>query len=162
MKQRGDERGQAMVETALTILLFVALALGVMTFAHAWMVANMITHAACDGARLAATWPTRDGTCGRLDSTVTGPIETTVKNEIATVAAIDNLEVHITQNPQPPTAPLAGGCPVSSTPTVTVTVSAPCVPWLFPILPVNYGTCTNGETGFAVNRQVVFHDEGVS
>ena len=98
MQQRGDARGQALVETALTILLFLALALGVMTFGHAWMVANMITHAARDGASLAATWPTRDGTCGRLDSTVTGPIEVTVKNEIATVAAIDNLEVHTWQH----------------------------------------------------------------
>jgi len=51
--------------------------------------------------------------------------------------------------------------PSPATPTVQVNVSG-CVPFLFPMLPNALGTsCPNGQRGFAVNRTVVFHDEGV-
>jgi Flp pilus assembly protein TadG len=55
MKQRRNQRGQGLVETGIILVLFMAIALGLLTFGHAFMVANMITHAARDGARLAAT-----------------------------------------------------------------------------------------------------------
>ena len=53
----------------ITIVVFVAIAFGVVTFGHAFMAANMITHAARDEVRVAATWPQRGaqlGSYGRL------------------------------------------------------------------------------------------------
>jgi len=55
------QRGQGLVEAALVMVLFMAIALGLVTFGHAFMAVNMITHAARDGARLPATWPTHGG-----------------------------------------------------------------------------------------------------
>ena len=46
----------------ITIVVFVAIAFGVVTFGHAFMAANMITHGARDEVRVAATWPQR-GPC---------------------------------------------------------------------------------------------------
>jgi Flp pilus assembly protein TadG len=127
----------------------------VVTFGHAFMVANMITHAARDGARLAATWPTR-GACQRLDNTNTDAIQTTVKNEIATVTGT-TFTVDVTQNPVQPSGP---PCTTSTTPLVVVTVTG-CVPYVFPILPAGLGVNCNGRKGFNVNRTVSFHDEGI-
>src|SRR5262245_39384853 len=77
-----NQKGQALVEGAIVVLMFILLVAGVMQFSHAFMVANMITHAARDGARLAASWQNR-GECGQLANV--GDIQTTVTNEIATV-----------------------------------------------------------------------------
>ena len=148
------QRGQALAEAGIVIVLFMAIALGLITFGHAFMALNMITHAARDGARVAATWPYR-GSCGGLIQT--SAIQTQVRNEIASTVG-GSFQVNVTQNPTPP-----GGSPCGTppqTPTVQVTVVG-CVPWVFPILPRNFGTNCNGQTGFAVSRVAVFHDEGV-
>src|SRR2546428_5767153 len=84
MRQTKKERGQALIEAALSILLFFGITLALVTFGHAFMVVNMITHAARDGARLAATWPNR-GACNAI--TTYGSIQSTVQAEIATVTA---------------------------------------------------------------------------
>src|SRR5438132_14157965 len=55
----GKRGGQALVETAITLVLFFTIILGVITFGHAIMTWNMIRHAAREGAHVAATWPTR-------------------------------------------------------------------------------------------------------
>jgi Flp pilus assembly protein TadG len=150
---RRAERGQAFVETAIVVLLFVGIATALVTFGHAFMAINMITHAARDGARLAATWPTRGG-CNKLDGTNTAGIQTLVQNEIASVVS-GSFSVDVRNNPfQVGTLP----CATSTTPTVIVTVTG-CVPYLFPILPANLGTDCNGQKGFAVNRSAEFHDE---
>ena len=155
MKKRRNQRGQALIEVGISITLFLAIALGLLTFGHAFLVMNMITHAARDGARLAATWPTR-GNCGVLTNTT--PIGDQVKAEIATVVG-GTFTVTVSQNPTPAADAPCGPSP--ATPTVQVNVSG-CVPFLFPMLPNALGTsCPNGQRGFAVNRAVVFHDEGV-
>ena len=149
-------RGQAMVEASVVIVLFLGIALGLITFGHAFMVANMITHAARDGARVAATWTPR-GPCGRLDNTNAAAIQTMVQNEIRAVTP-ETFSVNISQNWTPPgSAP----CGTPTTPTVQVNVQG-CVPYVFPLLlPRSIGYDCGGKTGFRVDRTVVFHDETV-
>ena len=115
----------------------------------------MITHAARDGARLAATWPYR-GACNAI--TNYDSIKSTVKAEIGTVTG-GSFQVNVDQVPSqngltPP------NCVNSTTPQVKVTVTG-CVPYIFPILPSNLGQDCNGQKGFTVNRVAYFHDEGV-
>jgi Flp pilus assembly protein TadG len=154
-RSKGGREGQALTEVGLSIVLFFAVVLGLVTFGHAFMVANMITHAARDGARLAATWPNR-GNCGVL--TDTAPISDRVKAEIAAIAA-DPFTITVSQAPTPAANAPCGSVPLA--PTVQVNVNG-CVAYVFPILPSFLGTrCPNGQLGFAVNRTVVFDDEGV-
>jgi Flp pilus assembly protein TadG len=155
MKQRRNQRGQGLVEAGLTIVLFMAIALGLVTFGHAFMVANMITHAARDGARLAATWPNRTS-CQAI--TNVSAIRQTVQNEIATVTG-GLFNVNIDQVPDQ-TGLTPPNCASSTTPQVKVRVQG-CVPYVFPILPANLGVDCNGRKGFTVDRSVTFHDEGL-
>jgi Flp pilus assembly protein TadG len=154
MRRTHNQRGQGLVEAGIIIVLFMAIALGVLTFGHAFMAVNMITHGARDGARLAATWPTR-GACNKLDNSNTTAIQTKVQQEIATLVG-GTFGVDIRNNPlQSGSTP----CATSTTPTVVVTVTG-CVPFLFPILPGNLGVDCNGQKGFRVSRVAEFHDEG--
>ena len=155
--------GQALLEAGVVIVLFLTIALGLMTFGHAFMVANMITHAARDGARLAATWPDR-GTCGALPNTASSPsagprgIVQKVKDEIETVSG-ESFQVTVSQDPAPSTD--GSNCGTPATPTVRVNVQG-CVGYVFPILPRSLGTtCDGGHLGFNVNRTVSFYDEGL-
>src|SRR5689334_3344066 len=84
MRKTPRERGQELVELGILCVLFVLLVGGVMQFGHAFMVANMITHAARDGARLGASWAGR-GACQQL--TNTDPIVNAVKARLATVTS---------------------------------------------------------------------------
>jgi Flp pilus assembly protein TadG len=164
-QERPSRSGQALVETAIAVLLFFTVIFGVMTFGHAVMALNMIRHAARDGAHVAATWPNRDAG-GAI--TNTGAIQTLVQNEIASVTA-EPFAVTVTGTPtkrcngngQICTIPadcsaLQVCVPVSS---VQVNVQG-CVPWLFPILPRLLGTpCPSGQLGFSVNQTLSFDDE---
>ena len=146
------ERAQALLEFGVVIVLFLTIALGLITFGHAFMVANMITHAARDGARLAATWQDR-GPCKRLLNT--DPIKQKVLAEIESVSG-EQFRVDVSQDPPPPAGPPCGS---PQTPTVQVTVTG-CVAYLFPLMPRSLGTtCPSGQVGFSVNRTAVFHDE---
>jgi Flp pilus assembly protein TadG len=152
MRKLHNQRGQAIVEAGIVMLLLILLAGGVMQFAHAFMIANMITHAARDGARLAASWQSR-GACGQL--TNTADIQTTVANEIAAVTA-ETFTVTVSQTPavgsSSPPCDSAG-----TTPAVTVNVQG-CVPFIFNML--RFGNCTSGGAlGFQVNRNAIFPDE---
>ena len=152
---RRGQRGQALVEMGMVVALFVALVVGTIEFGRAWMIANMITHAARDGARIAATWPYR-GACNAI--TNYDSLKSTVQGEIATVTG-GSFQVNVDQVPSqngltPPS------CKNSTTPQVRVTVTG-CVPYIFPILPSNLGKDCNGQKGFTVNRVAYFHDEGV-
>src|SRR5439155_15756795 len=94
--------GQGFVEFGIFVALFVVMTLGVVTVGHAFLVMNMITHAARDGARLAATWAPR-ASCHGLDyrnttAGSTGAIETSVRNQIATVTTAA-VTVRVTQHP---------------------------------------------------------------
>lgn len=134
----GNQRGQALVEMGLVVVLLVTLSMGILEFGRAWMVANMITQAAREGARAAAVVPSAQRTGGIINST--SSIETLVRNEIRGVldaATTNSLSVAVTQ-------PTSGGIPLA-----TVTVSG-TVPYIFNLI----------GTGFAVNRSVSFRDEG--
>ena len=152
MRRMHNQQGQAIVETALVIVLFLALTAGVIQFGYAFMVANMITHAARDGARLAASWQGRGG-CGQLTNTTT--IQTEVQNRIAAVTS-QTFTVTVSQNPSVgSTSPPCGSA--GATPTVTVNVNG-CVPYVFNLL--GLGNCTSGgASGFSVNRNATFADE---
>src|SRR5437762_13178594 len=97
MGKTRSERGQALIETAIGILLFLGVTLALVTFGHAFMVVNMITHAARDGARLAATWPYR-GACNAI--TNYDSIKSTVHAEIATVTG-GAFQVNVDHGPSP-------------------------------------------------------------
>jgi len=152
MRNRHDQRGQELAELGIIIVLLVLLAGGVIQFGHAFMVANMITHAARDGARLAASWTSR-GLCGQI--TNTADIQTAVTNRIATVTD-QTCTVAVSQNPPVDAAAAPPNCPASSTtPSVVVTVNNCCIPYIINILGFSSG-CSGG---FAVSRSVVFDDE---
>lgn len=132
------ERGQALAETGIVIALFVMLTMGTIEFGRAWMIANMITHAARDGARMAAVVPaTGRSSNGTISSTST--IQTQVLNEISNVMPSSGFTVSVTQ-------PAPGGIPMVQ---VQVTGS---VPYLFNLPGVG--------TSFSVSRTVTFRDEG--
>jgi Flp pilus assembly protein TadG len=131
---RGQERGQALMETALVVLFLVTLLMGIIEFGRAWMISNMIMHAARNGARVAATSTSR--TSGTI--TNTAAIQTEVLNEIKTVVPTTGFGVNVTQ-------PNPGGIPM-----VQVQVTG-TVPFLFNLLP---------NTSFPVDRTVTFRDEG--
>src|SRR5690348_9389920 len=151
MKQRPGEDGQELVELGILVVLFILLVGGVMQFGHAFMVANMITHAARDGARLGASWAGR-GACQQL--TNTDPIVNAVKARLATVSS-QTFQVTVSQVPAL-SSTAAPPCPASGgTPTVKVNVQG-CVPYIFNIQMFGSAGCPGG---FSVNRDVVFDDE---
>ena len=150
MRQRRSQRGQELIELAITIVLFATLALGVLMFGHAFMVVNMVTHAARDGARLASSWADR-GACQQINSDT--QIKQAVNDRIATVTAVQ-FTVTVGQNP-PVTASSPPCANPGSTPSVTVNVNG-CVSYLFNILGLSSGGCTGG---FKVNRTVTFADD---
>ena len=148
--QRRNQRGQELIELGMVMVIFVLLVGGVMQFGHAFMVANMITHAARDGARLAASWQSR-GACGQI--TNYSAIQDAVSSRIATVSG-ETFTVSVTQEPAV-AASATPPCPApGTTPIVKVNVNG-CVPYIFNVLGLSSG-CTGG---FAVNRDVVFDDE---
>jgi len=132
---RKRTRGQALAEMGFVIVLLVILAMGIMEFGRAWMVANMITHAARDGARAAATFANRNADCSIAD---TSGISDRVINQIASVMDTATISsVDVSQSVQ-------AGIPVVE---VQVTGS---VPYMFNIV----------GSSFEVSRTVTFRDEG--
>jgi Flp pilus assembly protein TadG len=157
MKVTLRRRGQALVETALTVTILVLLSLGIVQFGYAFMELEMITNAARDGARFGAARVNRDD-CDCLQAgdltTNTGTIAALVKTEIGNVMDASLLSVTVVQTP----LPCAGGCPcdpascatipATALRTVDVTVSG-TVPYMFRLI----------GTGYGVNRVVRFRDE---
>jgi Flp pilus assembly protein TadG len=131
---RRGQRGQALVEMGMVVALFVVLVVGTIEFGRAWMIANMITHAARDGARIGATAQGR-GAGGTITST--SSIQTQVLDDIRNVTPTTGLTVNVTQ----PT--------ISGIPMVQVRVTG-TVPYLFNLV----------GTSFAVDRTATFRDEG--
>jgi hypothetical protein len=161
---RRRSRGQALAETGIVVVLFIVMAVGALTFGHAMAVANMISHAARDGAQMAATWPNR-GVCGGITSTT--DLTKQVQRDMAALigAQADNLAVNVIQTPTPaPSTP----CSRPQTPLIGVNVTG-CVPYLIPVpilarlnvLSGMLGMNCNGQLGFAVNTTQTLLDEGV-
>lgn len=134
-----NQRGQALAETGIVIVLLLLLVMGVVEFGRAFMVTNMIVHAARDGARTAAVQPvTNRDSSGIILST--SSIETAVRNEIAAVvgsSTASGLTINVTQAAGPP-------------PVVTVQVSGN-IPFI-----LHWA----GFTNYTINRSVTFRDEG--
>jgi Flp pilus assembly protein TadG len=79
------QRGQALAEMALVVLLFVVLTLGIIDFGRMLMVLNVITHAARDGARIAALTNNDLWSGGALTGAPLTALQTRVRNQMATV-----------------------------------------------------------------------------
>ena len=135
---RRGERGQALAETGIVIVLFVLLGMGIIEFGRAFMITNMITHATRDGARIAATWPTRTG------GTISSTDKTTIQNQVQTELA------NVLGSPTGLTATVSQ-TNVGAIPTVQVRVNG-SVSYLFHLLP--------SMSSFAIDRTVTFRDEG--
>jgi len=135
----GNQRGQALAETGIVIVLLLLLIMGVVEFGRAFMVTNMIVHAARDGARTAAVVPTtqRDSS-GNITNTTA--IKTSVRNQIAGVvgtSVASTLTINVTQAAGPP-------------PVVTLQVTGN-IPFI-----LHWA----GFTNYTINRSVTFRDEG--
>jgi len=140
LRRRDRARGQALAELGIVIVLFVFLGLGIIEFGRAWMIINMVTHAARDGARAAAALPpsSRDAS-GHV--TAWGPIESSVESYIQ-----DNTG-------QTMTATGISTADVGGVPMIALRVEGE-VDWLFFHTPLGFGP------SFEVNRIVTFRDEG--
>ncbi len=141
-----NQRGQSLVELGMIVALFVLLSMGMIEFGRAFMVANMITHAARDGARAAAVMGSgsRDGTGMYLDpGAVQTTIDAQVKEEIKSVLDAATVDLWPLVDVEQLTD-AASGLPV-----VQVTVNG-TVPYIFNLV----------GTGFNVARTVTFRDEG--
>lgn len=134
-----DQRGQALAETGIVIVLLLLLVMGVVEFGRGFMVSNMIVHAARDGARTAAVVPpTQRDSNGII--TNPAPIITSVRNSIAGVvgsSTASGLSITVNQGAGPP-------------PVVSVRVNGN-IPFI-----LHWA----GFTNFTIDRQVTFRDEG--
>ena len=135
-----SQRGQALVETGIVILILVFFLFAIVEFGRAFMVSNVVTNAARIGARLASIAPPaqRDGN-GILVASYEQVVEQAVIDE---VSALDpsfgaGITVEINQLDGPPE-------------TVQVNVSG-TLPALF-----NYRSTAN----FSIDRSVTFPDQG--
>ena len=138
--RRMRTRGQALAELGIVIVLFVFIGLGIIEFGRAWMIINIATHAARDGARAAAALPTsaRDGS-GFVSNWTT--IETAVETQIQ-----DNTG-------QTMTATGDSNADTGGVPMIALRVQGE-VDWLFFHTPLGFGPT------FQVDRTVTFRDEG--
>src|SRR5207244_6221957 len=119
-RQARAERGQSLVELGITIVLLVSVAMGIIEFGRAFMIANMVTAATRDGARSAAVVSSsnRDPTTGQISSAAKSAIQTQVVNEVNSVAP----SLFATSNIAVCQSTLDASCPsVAGINTVTVT-----------------------------------------
>jgi Flp pilus assembly protein TadG len=134
-----NQRGQALAETGIVITLLLLLVMGVVEFGRAFMVSNMIVHAARDGARMAAVEPVTNRDDNGLIVSSTS-IKNHVRTAIASVVGASTaqaLTINVTQAAGPP-----------ATVAVQITGSIPFI--------LNWA----GFSNFPVNRSVTFRDEG--
>ncbi len=143
-----NEKGQALVELALTVVIAVFLVLGIIEFGYDFMALNVIAQATASGARAASVVQVGSrGLCGKItdDSAITGDTGI-VKLQIGSVATAS---VTVVQTPTPGTAPCATFTG-ATIPMVKVTVTG-TLPYLFGLL---------GSTAFTYTRAETFRDEG--
>src|SRR5262249_22693085 len=136
--RRRTPRGQALVETGVVIVLLCTLVMGIIEFGRAFLIANMITNAAREGARAAAVVPStqRDGAGNILDAS---GIKQLVLDTLQGTVDTSGFTVGVAQ------------LVASGIPTVEVTVNG-TVPFVFNLPGV-------GQS-FTVARSVTFRDEG--
>ena len=149
-------KGQALVELALTVVIAVFLVLGIIEFGYDFMALNVITQATASGARAASVLQVGSrGLCGKItdDSSISGDTGI-VKKQIGGVATAGSVVVILTQGVNGVMTPTGSApCPTftgATIPTVTVEVTGK-LPYLFGLL---------GSTAFTFNRAETFRDEG--
>ena len=140
-----NQRGQALVETGIVVVILVILLTGIVEFGRAWMVANMITHALRDGARMAAiTSATNRDATGHINGATKTAINTQVLTEIRSVLG-PSWTASLQDIQQTPADPIPAGVP----PVVTVRVTG-SIPLIFGLF----------GASLSVDRSVTFRDEG--
>jgi Flp pilus assembly protein TadG len=143
----GNQRGQALVETGLVVTMLVMLTICIIEFGRAFMVANMVGHAARDAARAAAVSVDRNAS-GFLNPTAKDAITTQAKAEIGVVMAQSQITgglcgTGVCFDQQPP-APVGVAIP-----TVKVTLTG-SIPLIFNLI----------GTSIPISRTATFRDEG--
>jgi Flp pilus assembly protein TadG len=136
-RERG-RRGQALAEMGVVITLLVFLVMGIIEFGRVMMIANMITQAARDGARIAAVVHRSEripNECGISDISA---IQNHVRNQIAQVTDASGFTINVA-------AVDVGGIPLQEV-TITGTIN-----YIFQIIP--------GVTSLDVVRTAAFRDE---
>src|SRR5437879_6496276 len=115
------KQGQALVEGALVVSLFVFLALGIMEFGRAFFAANYIAHAARDGARMASvlTYPNYRNSCQTITdfSTVRNQVTQELQAVGVTGMTIDFIQSCATGASAPPACGGVSNCAPGSPPT---------------------------------------------
>ncbi len=136
-----DQRGQALAETGIVIVLLLLLVMGVIEFGRAFMVSNMIVHAARDGARTAAVVSSSDrDSDGIINTSKKNSIIGTVRDSIAAAVGTSTaagLIIAVNQTTGPPA-------------TVQLEVNGD-IPFI-----LHWA----GFTNYTINRAVTFRDEG--
>jgi Flp pilus assembly protein TadG len=138
MTPKRGERGQSLAELGIVITMFVFLTMGVIELGRAFMILNMITQAARDGARAAAAASSIRDSQGIITNTTA--IVDRVRAQIQNVTDASPFTVTVSQPPCGAT---------NNVRVVQVTVSGP-LNYLFNMLPG--GSIT-------VNRVAAFRDE---
>ena len=98
---RTNQRGQALIEMGLSVVLCVLLTLGIVEFGYIFMGLNLITQATSAGARAASVHQMGSRSlCGRItdDSAITGATGI-VRSQIGSIA--NGVLVTVTQTPTP-------------------------------------------------------------
>jgi Flp pilus assembly protein TadG len=139
--RRAAGRGQALVETAIVVVMLTFLILGIMELGWAFLRTNMIVHAARDGGRYGATLDVayRDPTTKYFTGAGVTKITDHVNALLSTVGYTPS-SVNVSQ--------ACDGAGATAVPTVQVTITGP-FPLLFNLIPGS----------FSVSRSVVFQDE---
>lgn len=132
-----NERGQSMVEAAISMGLVIIMLLGTVEFGRGFMISNSVTNAARVGARAAAVEPlsNRDDTGKIIDDSA---IIASVRQEIAALVGegvAQALSIEVAQSSD-------------SVPLATVTVSG-TVPYMFNLV----------GSSFTLNRSVSYRDQ---
>jgi Flp pilus assembly protein TadG len=156
-----NQRGQGLVEMGLVVTVFVLLSMGIIEFGRAFMVANMVTHAARDGARAASmiglTQRDQDG-CFNVDPAATiGPqviaeIGHGLDAETAGTFTVQVFQGLASDSPESGCSGNNCATPLNAgdIPVVRLCLTG-SVPYMFNLV---------GSTGFPVSRIVTFRDEG--
>jgi Flp pilus assembly protein TadG len=136
--KRTPERGQALAETGIVLLLLVSLGMAIVDFGRMLMLVNMVTSATRDAARVASAVPRVDRAANG-DLCNQGPIQNIVINQLQNVGlTVTTGEVSIARSP------------ASNPPTITVTTTV-AIPWIALFNFVG--------SSLSVNREVTFRDE---
>src|SRR5919197_5474668 len=133
VKPPGNSKGQALAELGMVVVLCSLLFLGIVEFGYIFMTFNLVTQATSAGARAASVHQMGSrGLCGAFTDTsaISGPTGL-VRSQIGSIA--ENVQVSVTQNPQPYTATPCQAFSGSSVPLVIVTTTG-TIPDLFGLL----------------------------